>query len=125
MPELKSPRIVQVTINVTDLAESVSFYRSAFDATWNDDISSFQFGTWPADDFFLLTIAHPPNNHGEHRGPTGTSRFGLMVSDLDGAHRQAIDAGATEIQAPYKVAWKPRTSCIADLSGNYIDLYQV
>ena len=124
MPELKSPRITQVTITVTDLAASIAFYRSAFDATWNEDISSFQFGTWPADDFFLLTVAHPPNSHGEHCGPTGTSRFGLVVSDLDGAHRRAIDAGATEVQAPYKVAWKPRASCVADLSGNYIDLYQ-
>lgn len=44
MPELKTPRIVQVTINVTDLAESISFYRAAFNAAFNEDISSFIFG---------------------------------------------------------------------------------
>lgn len=33
MPELKTPRIVQVTINVTDLKESIAFYQAAFEAT--------------------------------------------------------------------------------------------
>jgi DNA-binding transcriptional MerR regulator len=53
MPDLKAPRITQVIINVTDMAEAARFYQAAFDATYNEDISSFQFGTWPADDFFL------------------------------------------------------------------------
>jgi DNA-binding transcriptional MerR regulator len=124
MPELKTPRIVQVTINVTDLAESISFYQSAFDASFNEEISSFQFGVWPTDDFFLLSVAHAANQHGVQHGPAGASRFGLLVSDVDAAHRRALDAGAAEVQPPYKVSWKPRTSCIADPSGNHIDLYQ-
>lgn len=124
MPELKTARICQLTINVTDLAAAITFYQAAFGATFNEDISSFQFGTRPSDDFFLPTVAHPPNHHGQHRGPTGTSRFGLLVSDVDEAHRRAPDAGATEYYPPVDKPWKPRSSCVIDLSGNWIDLSQ-
>ena len=126
MPDLKTPRIVGVTVNVTDLDEAIAFYRAAFDAQWNPEISSFVFGTWPSDDFFLLSVAHGPDarGHGEHHGPTGTTRFGLLVADLDAAHRTALDAGATERHPPYEAPWKPRSSHIIDPSGNWIDLTQ-
>ncbi len=124
MPDLKTPRLTQITINVRDLAEAVTFYQGAFETTFNEEVSSFQFGTWPADDFFLLTVAHGASSHGEHHGPARGSRFGLMVGDLDAAHQRALDAGASEVSAPYTVDWKPRTSCVADPSGNRIDLYQ-
>jgi len=124
MPDLKTPRICQVTINVTDLAGAITFYQTAFGATYNEDISSFQFGTWPSDDFFLLTVAHAPNKHGRHRGPTGTSRFGLLVSDVDEAHHRALGAGANEYYPPVDKPWKPRSSCVIDPSGNWIDLAQ-
>jgi DNA-binding transcriptional MerR regulator len=124
MPDLKIPRICQVTIGVTDLAETIAFYRNAFDASYNEDIASFQFGTWPADDFFLLTIAHESTEHGEHSHPGRISRFGLMVSDVDESHRRAIEAGGTENWPPVDKPWKPRSSCVIDPSGNWIDLYQ-
>ncbi|TMR98780.1 VOC family protein [Nonomuraea basaltis] len=124
MPDLKTPRIVQVTINVTDLAESISFYQAAFDAVFNEEISSFQFGTWPSEEFFLLTVAHEPNEHGKHEGPAGVSRFGLLVDDVDAAHHRAVDAGAIEVFPPADKPWKPRSSCVTDPSGNRIDLYQ-
>jgi DNA-binding transcriptional MerR regulator len=124
MPELKTPRIVQVTIKVTDLARSIAFYQEAFDAKWSEDISSFQFGIWPTDDFFLLTVVHDADHHGEHAGPAGPSRFGLSVADVDATHGRALAVGAAEIYAPYKVSWKPRTSCVSDPSGNCIDLYE-
>ena len=139
MPELKTPRIVQVTISVTDLTEAIRFYQAAFDAVFNEDVWSFQFGTWPSEDFFLLTVAdaadehagnehagnkHVANEHGAHDGPAGASRFGLLVEDVDAAHRRALDAGATEVYAPVDTPWKPRSSCVADPSGNRIDLYQ-
>lgn len=124
MTELSTPRIVQVTINVTDLDATVAFYGKAFDATFNDEISSFQFGTWPSDSFFLLTVAHGRTAHGTHPGPTGTARFGLLVGDVDAAHRRALAAGGTEITPPYDAPWKPRSSAVADPSGNWIDLSQ-
>jgi DNA-binding transcriptional MerR regulator len=124
MPELKIPRIVQVTINVANLAESVTFYQAAFEAAFNEEISSFIFGVWPSDDFFMLTVAHELDEHGEHRGPDGQSRFGLLVNDVDAVHQRALDAGAIEVYPPGDKPWKPRSSCVADPSGNRIDLYQ-
>lgn len=124
MPELKIPRIVQVTINVTDLAETIRFYQAAFDAVFNEEVSSFQFGTWPSEDFFLLTVAHEATDHGRHEGPAGPSRFGLLVADVDAAHRRAVEAGALEVFAPVDTPWKPRWSCVADPSANRVDLYQ-
>ena len=48
----------------------------------------------------------------------------LFRSDVDAAHRKALDAGATERFAPYDKPWKPRTSHVTDPSGNWIDLTQ-
>jgi len=124
MTDLKSPRVVQITIAVRDLDQAVSFYRDAFDAVFTEEISSFQFGTWPGDDFFLLTVAHEPNAHGRHEGPAGASRFGLLVADVDVAPRRALDAGAEEVLEPYDAPWKPRSSSVMDPSGNRIDLVQ-
>jgi DNA-binding transcriptional MerR regulator len=124
MPDLTAQRLTQVTINVTDLPEAIKFYETAFGASFNADISSFIFGIWPADDFFLVTVAHGPDDHGQHRGPTGISRFGVGLADVDATHRRALEAGATEYFPPEDRPWKPRSSCVIDPSGNYIDLYQ-
>ena len=113
-----------MTINVTDAPQSIRFYQEAFEVTFDDEGSSFIFGIWPSDEFFLLTIAQDDGPRGEHPGPDGRSRFGLLVSDVDAAHRRALDAGATEVYPPVDKPWKPRSSCIADPSGNRIDLYQ-
>jgi len=122
MPELKTPRLVQVTINVTDLAASITFYETAFDASFSQDISSFVFGVWPSDEFFLLTLAPAPDP--ERLGPTGISRFALLVADVDEAHQRALDAGARELSPPADYAWKPRASLVAEPSGNLIGLSQ-
>jgi DNA-binding transcriptional MerR regulator len=120
MPQVTSPRIVQVTISVRDLTEARAFYEGVFGAEFNEEISSFQIGTWPGEEFFLLTVAHEP----DHPGPEGPSRFGLLVADVDTAHQRALDAGAREVEAPVDRPWKPRSSCVTDPSGNRIDLFQ-
>jgi DNA-binding transcriptional MerR regulator len=120
MPQLTSPRIVQVTVNVRDLKEARDFYEGVFGAEFREEISSFQFGTWPGEEFFLLTVAYEPG----HPGPDGSSRFGLLVSDVDAVHRRALEAGAVELEAPVDRPWKPRSSSLADPSGNRVDLYQ-
>ncbi|MBF8189658.1 MerR family transcriptional regulator [Nonomuraea sp. K274] len=117
MSVVSGPRIVQVTIHVRNRQEAIDFYAKAFDATFNAEISSFQFGAWPGDDFFLVTIAAP-------EADGGPSRFGLLVGDVDAAHQRALAAGATELHPPTDTAWKPRSSCVIDPSANRIDLYQ-
>lgn len=117
---VKTRRISQVTIAADDLPASVAFYRDAFDAAYDEEISSFQFGTYPDDDFFLLTVASPES----HPWPGGPAKFGLGVEDVDAAHARALAAGAVGIEAPVDRPWKPRSSTVRDPGGNHIDLYQ-
>ena len=84
---VKTRRISQVTIVADDLPASVSFYRDAFDAAYHEEISSFQFGTYPDDDLFLLTVANPDS----HPWPGGPAKFGLGVEDIDAAHARALN----------------------------------
>jgi DNA-binding transcriptional MerR regulator/catechol 2,3-dioxygenase-like lactoylglutathione lyase family enzyme len=113
-------RISQVTIIAPDLAASVAFYRDAFGAGYQEEISSFQFGDYPDDDFFLLTVANPAT----HPWPGGPVKFGLLVDDVDRAHARALTAGAVEIDPPADNPWKPRSATVQDPAGNHIDLYQ-
>ncbi|MEU0941256.1 VOC family protein [Streptomyces canus] len=112
--------ISQVTIVADDLPKSIAFYRDACDAAYHEEMSSFQFGTYPDDDFFLLTMANP-ESHPWHGGP---AKFGLGVEDIDAAHARALAAGAVEIEAPVGRPGKPRSSTVRDPGGNHIDRYQ-
>jgi DNA-binding transcriptional MerR regulator len=119
MPVVQAVRPVQLRINVRDVRQAAAFYTKAFDVVFDEAISSVQFGTYRTDRFFLLTLEEcdkPPAG--------GGVRFGLLVDDLDTAHLRALDAGAAEIHAPMEFAWKPRSSCVRDSSGNIIDLSQ-
>jgi predicted enzyme related to lactoylglutathione lyase len=116
---MATTRISQVTIVTDDLEKSVAFYRDAFEAEYHPEISSFQFGEFPDDDFFLLTVANPRR----HPWPGGPVKFGLTVDDIDATHARAVAAGAVEIQAPVDRPWKPRSSTVQDPAGNHIDLY--
>ncbi|GAA4628565.1 hypothetical protein GCM10023196_045440 [Actinoallomurus vinaceus] len=117
---VKTRRIAQVTIVADDLPTSIAFYRDAFDASYHEEISSFQFGAYPDDDFFLLTVADPER----HPWPGGRVKFGLLVDDIDAAHTRALTTGAVEIESPADKPWKPRSSTVQDPGGNHIDLYQ-
>jgi DNA-binding transcriptional MerR regulator/catechol 2,3-dioxygenase-like lactoylglutathione lyase family enzyme len=116
MTALRTARIVQVTINVTDVPAAVAFYQKAFGASYQPEISSLQFGDYPDDDFFLLTI--------EPEQGFGPSRFGLTVAGVDDAHRRALAAGGAEVRPPADAAWKPRSSEVRDPSGNNISLFE-
>jgi catechol 2,3-dioxygenase-like lactoylglutathione lyase family enzyme len=60
MTALKAARIVPVTINVTDVPAAVAFYQEALGASYQPEISPLQFGDYPDDGFFLLTIEPEP-----------------------------------------------------------------
>lgn len=104
----------------TDRAALIAFYQAVFGARFSTEIGSFEFGSWPDDEFFLLT----PADEETHPGASGPSRFGLLVADLDAAHARALAAGARELSPPVERPWKPRWSCVADPGGNVVDLYQ-
>jgi len=87
---------------------------------FNEDISSLQFGTYRSDRFFLITL----EECSEGSSSVGGAHFGLLVDGVDAAHERALTAGAAEVLPPADYAWKPRTSCVRDHSGNCIDLSQ-
>jgi DNA-binding transcriptional MerR regulator len=119
-PMAVTGRVVQVRIRAENVAELAAFYSTVFGAVFDERISSLQFGTYPSDEFFLVTLVEP----GEDAGPDGASRFGLLVDDLDARHAAALEAGATEEYGPVELPWKPRCSAVVDASGNHVDLYQ-
>ena len=122
MPASTGCRPVQITIHADDVPEAVAFYADAFDAEFDESISSFQFGAWNTDSFFLLTIEPQAP---EHLGYPGRGAcFGFFVDDLDAVHRRALDAGGTEVHPPRDFEWKPRTSLVDDPSGNRLALTQ-
>ncbi len=52
-------RPVGVTLYVRDSASAIQFYESALGLRWNPAIASFEFGTYPRDDFFLISVLDP------------------------------------------------------------------
>lgn len=119
MPEPSESRPVQITILADDVTKMVSFYSQVLDAEFNEAISSFQFGAWNTDTFFLLTIEQAtPEQQGQW------CCFGLWVDDVDAVHQRALEAGATEVQPPMEFAWKPRSSIVDDPTGNRVQLSQ-
>ncbi len=120
VPAFQAIRPVQIRIKVRDIREAATFYTAAFDVVFNEDISSLQFGTYGSDRFFLITLEECT----EVSSVVGGANFGLLVDGVDAAHERALTAGAAEVHPPADRAWKPRTSCVRDPSGNCIDLSQ-
>lgn len=120
MNAVKEDRVVQVTVPARELEATVSFYTQAFGLEYDESISSFQFGAWETDSFFLLTLDAAAGTDGGF----GPAMFGLYVDDLDAAHAAALAAGATLVQAPFETDFAPRRSVVADPSGNRISLTQ-
>ena len=117
MPATVSPRVVQVMVSTRNHDESVQFYATVFGLPFLPEISSFQFGDWGTDSFFLLTV----ENWHEDAKP---STFGILVDDIDLVHQRAVQAGAVEVIPPADYDWKPRSSVLGDPSGNRIQLAQ-
>ena len=122
MPERTGCRPVQITIHADDVPKAVAFYADVFDAEFDESISSFHFGAWNTDSFFLLTIEPQAPEHPGYPGRGAC--FGFFVDDLDAVHRRALDAGGTEVHPPREFEWKPRTSLVDDPSGNRLALAQ-
>ena len=124
---LTGTRPAQIKIAVDDLATSRAFYQDAFAMryevirrTEEQDYSSFMFGDYGQEGFFLLVLV----DDAERLDRPGPSTFGLLVDDLTAAHARALAAGGTELVAPRDAQGMPRNSAVKDPSGNWIWLYQ-
>jgi DNA-binding transcriptional MerR regulator/uncharacterized glyoxalase superfamily protein PhnB len=120
-------RPVQIMIAVDDKAASVAFYtdllglrQQAAQRTSKGDHSAFVFGEYGRDGFFLLWLLEDP----ERLDWPGRSNFGLLVPDLDAAHRRALAGGATEAHPPRESEGMPRNSAVLDPSGNWVGLFE-
>src|SRR5258706_4204691 len=67
-----------------------------------------------------VTVGDESVQHGEHRGPDGRSRFGLVVSDLGVVHQRTLDASATEACPPVSELRKPWSWWAPDRGRNRI-----
>jgi predicted enzyme related to lactoylglutathione lyase len=120
-------RPVQIKLAVTDEAAAVAFYTRAFGLQYQvtrragaESFSSFMFGQPGQDGFFLLHLLNDPQDYDR----PGTTTFGLLVPDLDAAHRRAVEAGGVEVVPPNSPEGMPRCSAVRDPSGNWVWLYQ-
>lgn len=128
MPTVQTgARPVQLKVTVDDGAAAIAFYQQAFGfrydvtrRTGDGDHSSFLFGTYGRDNFFLLHLLDDPDDT-DRLGP---ATFGLLVDDLDATHARAVAAGGTEVVTPHSPEGMPRCSAVKDPSGNWIWLYQ-
>jgi predicted enzyme related to lactoylglutathione lyase len=109
------------------MATSRAFYQDAFGMrydvirrTEDEDYSSFMFGEYGQDGFFLLVLV----DDADRLDRPGPSTFGLLVDDLATTHARALAAGGTELVAPRDAQGLPRNSAVKDPSGNWIWLYQ-
>ena len=99
MSPVTGSRPVQLKIPVDDTDAAIAFYQQAFGfhydvtrRTENEEYSSFVFGKYGENDFFLLHLLADPAQ-ADRLGPT---TFGLLVEDLAESHARALAAGATE-----------------------------
>jgi predicted enzyme related to lactoylglutathione lyase len=122
MPAPTGSRPVQMTIHADDVPTAIAFYSQVFGAEYIAEISSFQFGAWNTDSFYLLTIEPQPSDGSNYPGRNAC--LGFYVDDLDSVHQRALDAGGTEVHPPKEFEWKPRTSLVNDPSGNRLALTQ-
>jgi predicted enzyme related to lactoylglutathione lyase len=123
---VKGFRPVAINVGVRNLGEAIAFYEATFGATF--DVSEvngrpvharLQFGE--GDSFFLfnLRVRGADEPHRDH-----ISAFGFVVDDLEGTHRRAIEAGASQHFGPMDEEGLPRHSRFEDPSGNRIVLWQ-
>ena len=120
-------RPCQIKIAVDDVDTAAAFYTAAFGfrlevirRTEQADYSSFTFGAYGQDGFFLMVLI----TGRDRMDLPGPSTFGLLVDDLDARHAGALKAGAAETVAPHAAEGMPRCSAVRDPSGNWIWLYQ-
>lgn len=119
-------RPCQLKITVSDVAAATEFYAGLLGVeptitrrAGDDEFYGFMFGNYGDADFFLIHLL----GSGEFDA-LGPSTFGLLVDDLDAAHKRALTLGATEAMAPISPEGMPRSSAVRDRDDNWIWLAQ-
>ena len=117
-----APAVHAITLVVTDLAQSKSFYTTAFGAEFvfeDADSAVFRFGPT------LLNLLHrsaadellAPASVG-HRADGPRVVFTVPVIDVDAYCAQLGERGITLLNGPMTRPWGPRTASVADPDGH-------
>jgi DNA-binding transcriptional MerR regulator len=127
MKDTLACRVAEINLGVNDLEAARKFYEAVFGLEFSEErhgdgpVHLFAtFGSWPGDEFFLLNLSAATRD--PYRA--GRADYGFLVGDLEAFHERATAAGGVELSPPSDVEGMPRTSAIADPSGNVINLYQ-
>lgn len=115
-------RVTVITLGVADLARSRAYYEAlgwipeeALETVVFYDLGGSKFGLFPLD-----MLAKEQNRSPDELG-NGAATLAQNYPDeasVDAAFKAALDAGATPIAEPQKMAWGGYSSYIADPDGH-------
>ena len=115
-------------ITVNDAAAAIDLYKKALNATGDmrmtlpgtDKImhACLQIGSSK----LFLCDENPDQGMFAPKDASTGSKFYIYVDDVDAQHKQAVEAGMTEISAPMDMFWGDRMSVLTDPFGHTWDL---
>lgn len=117
-------------VYVPDVEASLSFYSRAFGLGRRFIHETGTYGELETGETTLAFAAHAlgeMNFTGGHveahvsKQPLGME-IGLVTEDVEAAHRQALDAGATELAAPKARPWGQMVSYVRCPDGSLVEL---
>ena len=122
MPATASSRIVMLNLAAPDVAASRAFYEALLELEFAEERHgdgpphlNATFGEWGTPGWFLLSLWP---KEGER------SDVGLLVPDVDEAHRRALAHGGADVHGPRETPGMPRHAQVRDPAGNHVGLYQ-
>jgi predicted enzyme related to lactoylglutathione lyase len=129
MSTMADRRMMFVALNVSNLQDSVGFYRmvlgaSLADTSHDEKLNDPWYGgahnaiSW-SDGAFLHFAIYPTRE--PERPVTRSAQIGFHVADFDGTHQTLVDSGATVVQAPRPEPWG-RTARYLDPDENIVSI---
>ena len=126
-PEMATPRLVAVILEVADLDDSLRLYADGFgldlhvaDHEGDDRWTSGRHAatSWTDGAFLHFALYESKDGRTSER-----AQVAFAVADLDAAHDRAVAAGARVVHAPRPQPWG-RSARYADPDGNVVELTQ-
>lgn len=119
---MNNNRINLITLGVTDLDRSVAYYKAigwvpeeVLENVAFFDMGGAKFGLFPLD---MLAAEQKRDVSELGRGSTTLAQNYPSEAEVDAAFKAALDAGATAVAQPMKMAWGGYSSYIADPDGH-------
>lgn len=114
---------------VESVEATIAFYESAFGLIRKFVHESGEYGELLTGE---TTLSFASLNMAEMNGIGFTGRakdfksadmeIGLVTTDVLGAHKKALNAGATEVKAPTEKPWGQTVSYVRDLNGFLVEI---